>query len=62
MMRKMPYAIFADSKLIAICDTFSKAISSMPTDCDDMHILDDNKEKVFFFKRGKPNGTLENKR
>ena len=60
-MRKMPYAIFADSKLVAICDTLSKAISSMPTDCDDTHIFNEKKEEVLFFKRGKPNGKLANK-
>jgi hypothetical protein len=60
-MRKMPYAIFADSKLVAICDTLSKAISSMPKNCDDTHIFNEDKEEVIFFKKGKLNGEIENK-
>jgi hypothetical protein len=59
-MRNMPYAIFADSKLIAICDTLSKAISSMPKNCD-THIFNEDKEEVIFFKKGKLNGEIENK-
>ena len=58
----MPYAIFAENKLIAICNTLSKAISSMPTDCDDTHIFNEDKEEVIFFKKGKLNGEIENKR
>jgi hypothetical protein len=57
----MPYAIFADSKLVAICDTLSKAISSMPKNCDDTHIFNEDKEEVIFFKKGKLNGEIENK-
>ena len=60
-MRNMSYAIFAENKLIAICNTLSKAISSMPTDCDDTQIFNEKREEVLFFKRGKPNGKLENK-
>ena len=61
-MRNMPYAIFAENKLIAICNTFSKALSSMPKNCDDTHIFNEDKEEIIFFKRGKPNGTIENKK
>ena len=57
----MPYAIFADSKLVAICDTLSKAISSIPQNCEDTHIFNEDKEEVLFFKRGKLNGGIENK-
>lgn len=60
-MKNMPYAIFADSKLVAICDTLSKAISSMPKNCDDTHIFNEDKEEVIFFKKGKLNGEIENK-
>ena len=61
-MRQMPYAIFADSKLVAICDTLSKAISSMPKDCDDTHIFNEDKEEIIFFKKGKPDGKVEDRK
>ena len=57
----MPYAIFAGRKLIAICDTLSKAISSIPEDCDDMHIFNEDKEEIIFFKKGKPDGEVGDK-
>jgi hypothetical protein len=60
-MRNMPYAIFVNSKLITICDTLSKAISSIPQNCEDTHIFNEDKEEVLFFKRGKLNGGIENK-
>ena len=59
-MRNMSYAIFAENKLIAICNTLSKAISSMPKNCD-THIFNEDKEEVIFFKKGKLNGEIENK-
>ena len=57
----MPYAIFSESKLVAVCDTLSKAISSMPKDSKDTHIFNEDKEEVFFFKKGKLNAEIENK-
>jgi hypothetical protein len=60
-MRNMSYAIFADSKLITICDTLSQAITSIPKDSKDTHIFNEDKEEVLFFKRGKLNGGIENK-
>ena len=57
----MPYAIFSESKLVAVCDTLSKAISSMPKDSKDTHIFNEDKEEIIFFKKGKFDGEIENK-
>jgi hypothetical protein len=61
MMRKMSYVIFSDNKLLTICGTFPKAIKSLPKDSEDTHIFDEDKEKVFFFCKGKMNGILNKK-
>ena len=61
MMRKMSYVIFSDNKLLTICDTLSKAISSMPRDSEDAHIFNEDKEEVFFFCKGKMNGIFNKK-
>jgi hypothetical protein len=62
LLVEMRYAIFTENRLIAICDTLPKAISSMPQDCDDTHIFNEDREEIIFFKKGKPNGELENKK
>lgn len=57
-MSKMPYAVFAESKLVALCNTLSEAISTMPKNSDETHIYNEDMEEVTFFKRGKPNGEI----
>ena len=57
----MEFVVFAENKIVAICDTLSKAISSIPQNCEDTHIFNEDKEEVLFFKRGKLNGGIENK-
>lgn len=61
-MRKMPYNVLdSERRVIAICDTFREALSHIPFNSETAQIFDENNEHVFFFKRGKPNGTLDNK-
>lgn len=55
------YHVFAETRLIAVCDTLSKAISSIPKNSDYAHIFNEEKEEVFFFKKGKLNGEIDNK-
>ena len=57
----MEFVVFAENKIVAICDTLSKAISSIPQNCEDTHIFNEDKEEVIFFKKGKLNGEIENK-
>jgi hypothetical protein len=55
------YHVFAETRLIAVCDTLSKAVSSIPKNSDYAHIFNEEKEEVFFFKKGKLNGEIDNK-
>jgi hypothetical protein len=49
----MRYAVFSEHKLVAICNSLSKAISAMPKDSTTAHILDEESAEVFFYKRNK---------
>ena len=58
----MSYVVFAERRLVAVCDKLPEAVSLMPKGSKDTHIFDENKGEVFFFKKGKLNGQIENKK
>ena len=48
----MSYAVFAENRLVAVCDSFKEAIGSMPPESKRLHIFNENKEEILFIKRG----------
>lgn len=51
----MSYAVFAENRLVAVCDSFKEAIGSMPPESKRLQIFNENKEEILFIKRGDNN-------
>lgn len=58
----MSYAVFAENRLVAVCDSFKEAIGSMPPESKRLHIFNENKEEILFIKRGENERKGKNKR
>jgi hypothetical protein len=56
----MAFVVFAENKVIAICDSLSNAVKSIPKNTN-THILNEEEGEVLFFKKGKLDGKPKNR-